>query len=313
MIYAEEKKLSKKVSRISFGGASLSGEGGGYGFGAMSEKEAQNLIQEAWEQGITVFDTAPIYGFGLSEERLGKYLPKDAMVISKAGVDWHPNHRVNMTNDPKVISRMLEESLNRLGREMIDVFMIHWPDKNVDIREPLQVLQNAKLAGKIMHIGLCNTTKEDLQKAQEICEVEVFQSELNLLNQKPFLELGEEWKNKTSMSWGTFDKGILTGRVTKDRKFSKEDCRSWAPWWNKKEVAEKIIKTEKLNQILTDYNLTLAQFALQFNLSFFGISTALVGFKSKSDILQVHSSLHEWVMRERIEEVLERWHISNTE
>src|SRR5690606_24070798 len=76
MIYREIPGLDVKLPIITFGGASVSGEGGGYGFGKMSEAEAETLLKKAWDEGINLFDTAPIYGFGLSEERFGRYLPK---------------------------------------------------------------------------------------------------------------------------------------------------------------------------------------------------------------------------------------------
>jgi myo-inositol catabolism protein IolS len=307
MIYRENDAFSKPLPVITFGGASLSGEGGGYGFGPLSEKEAQNLILCAWERGISLFDTAPIYGFGLSEERLGRYLPQEAMVISKSGVDWHDSKRVNMTNSRKVTEKMVLESLKRLNRESIDIYMIHWPDSKVDIRVPLEVLKRSQDEGKIKHIGLCNTTPEDLYKAQDICRVDVLQSELNLFNQEAFLRIGEEWKKKLTMGWGTFDKGILTGRVSHDRKFSKEDCRSWAPWWNKKDVLLKIQRTEKLKEILSDYNLSLQYFCIHYSIYYFGVSTCLVGFKSVEDIAQVTSSLQPILAREKIDQVLERW------
>lgn len=293
--------------RVVFGGASLSGEGGGYGFGTMSEADAEKLVKSAWDAGITLFDTAPIYGFGLSEERLGRYLPKDAQVITKSGVDWHTTKRVNMSNDPVITERMLNESLKRLNRDVIDLYMIHWPDARVDIREPLAVLKKYQDTGKIKNIGLCNTNLEDLKKAREICEITAVQSELNLFNQTAFTSIDEEWKKIFSMSWGTFDKGILTGRVTKDRKFSADDCRSWAPWWNKKEVQEKIKKVENLQVILKDYDLSLTQFCLQYNLNYFGVSAALIGFKSSDDVVKVSLNLQQPVMRERIEEVLRRF------
>jgi aryl-alcohol dehydrogenase-like predicted oxidoreductase len=307
MNYRKIETLKMTVPLITFGGASLSGEGGGYGFGQMNEKEAESLILSAWEQGITLYDTAPIYGFGLSEERLGKYLPRKAMVISKSGVDWHESKRVNMTNSREVTEKMLEESLKRLKRDVIDIYMIHWPDARVDIRIPLEVLKRAQQSGKIKHIGLCNTNLEDLEKAKEICQVDVLQSELNLFNQEAFLRLKDEWTDQMTMGWGTFDKGILSGRVTHDRKFSQDDCRSWAPWWNKKEVREKIERTQKLREILSDYNLSLQSFCLHYSVNYFGLSTCLIGFKTVEDIAQVTSSLQSIPMRERIEEVLDRW------
>jgi myo-inositol catabolism protein IolS len=307
VIYKNIQGINWPVPVITFGGASLSGEGGGYGFGDMSEKASEELLKASWDAGITLYDTAPIYGFGLSEIRLGKYLPKDAKVISKSGVDWHDSKRVNMTNAPENTERMLHESLKRLNRERIDVYMVHWPDSRVDIRVPLEILKKAQDAGKIEHIGLCNTNLSDLTKAKEICQIDVIQSELNLFNQQAFVSLEEEWKSKLSMGWGTFDKGILSGRVTADRKYSKDDARSWAPWWNKKEVARKIERTEKLRLILDEYNLNLADFCIHYNLHHFGITTCLVGMKTVSDVVHVSFNLQQNLMRERIEEVLVKW------
>jgi myo-inositol catabolism protein IolS len=307
MIYREIPGLDAKLPIITFGGAAVSGEGGGYGFGDISELESEALLKKAWDEGINLFDTAPIYGFGLSEERFGRYLPKEALIISKCGVDWHENKRVNMTNSPVHAEKMLHESLKRLNRDFIDIYMIHWPDTKFDIREPLTVLKKAQEAGKIGHIGLCNTNLEDLHKAREICEIKILQSELNVFNTEAFDRLNGEWKDSLSMSWGTFDKGILSGRVTKDRKFDKNDGRHSAPWWNKKEVLSKIEKTEKLSLILQDYGLTLQEFCLHFNLYYYGLSTCLIGFKSAQDIVQMTSNLQPKVMRERIGEILVRF------
>jgi myo-inositol catabolism protein IolS len=309
MIYKKIPGFSFDIPVITFGGASISGEGGGYGFGSISEKDAEALLKSAWEAGITLFDTAPIYGFGLSEERMGRYLPKEAKLISKSGVDWHDNKRVNMTNDPGVTEKMLNLGLKRINRDFFDIYMIHWPDPKVDIRIPLDVLIKAQERGKIKKIGLCNTTASDLAKAKSITQIDVLQSELNFFNQAPFAHLGDEWKGPLSMSWGTFDKGILSGRVTKDRTFDKEDARSWAPWWNKKEVALKIEKTQILKNILSDYNISLPDFCLSYNLQYFGVTTCLIGLKTVGDVVQMTSSLHKQLMREKIEEVLERFNI----
>lgn len=292
---------------ISFGGASLSGEGGGYGFGPMSELEAENLLKASWEAGIRVYDTAPIYGFGLSEERLGRYLPKEALVVSKSGVDWHDTKRVNMTNSKEVTEKMLNQSFKRLKRDQIDMYLVHWPDSRVDIRIPLEVLKKAQDEGKIKHIGLCNTNTIDLNKAKEVCKIEVVQSELNLFHKESFDLIKDEWKDKFSMGWGTFDKGILTGRVDEKRKFSKQDSRSWAPWWDKKIVSQKIERTNKLRLILGDFNLSLVEFCLHYNLYHYGISTCLIGFKTPADITQVTSCLQSKLPKGRIEEVLKLW------
>ncbi len=307
MIYRENTIFGKPVSAIGFGGAAISGEGGGYGFGDMSETEAQTLLGHSWELGINLYDTAPIYGFGLSEERLGKYLPKDAIIVTKGGVDWHSTRRVNMTNDPKVIERMFLESLKRLKREYIDVYMIHWPDKNVDIRRPLEILRKYQEKSVISQIGLSNTNLDDLTKARDVAPISCLQSELNVLNTKAFDELEVEWKKYFSMSWGTLDKGILSGRVTEKRKFDQSDARSWAPWWNKKEVAIKIEKVKRLETILSDYKISLTQYCLHFNLNLYGLSSCLIGSKTQQDMDDMVAHLQKTPSIATMEEVYKRW------
>jgi myo-inositol catabolism protein IolS len=307
MIYSQISSLSRSLSRISFGGAALSGAGGGYGFGPISESEAQALIRGAWEMGINVYDTAPIYGFGLSEERLGRYLHPDAFVVTKGGVDWHPNKRVNMSNAPKVIERMLLESLKRLQRERIDLYMIHWPDPQVDIRHCLEVLKRYQDSGAIGHIGLCNTNLQDLQRASEVVRIESIQSELNIYNKQAWELLEGQWQDLFSMGWGTFDKGILTGRVHEERKYDSTDARSWAPWWNKKEVAIKIKRVAKLKEILSDYGLNLIQFCLHFNLHSFGITSCIVGAKTREDLEGVELNLNKKIPDQLILEILQKW------
>lgn len=269
---------------IIFGGAAISGEGAGYGMGDIDEIESQKLLEYLFERGIRVYDSAPIYGFGLSEKRIGntfKHIREDVFYVSKSGVSWHENKRVNMTNCPKETQKMLEDSLRRFSTDYIDLYMIHWPDEKVDIRRPLEVLKKAQDQGKIKYIGLCNTNEEDFKKSQEVCSVKVVQSEYNYFSHevKKLFPMFE--KNDVEfMSWGTFDKGIITGRVTKDRTFDKSDCRSWAPWWNKKEVIKKIETMEKVFKILEKENIDPVSFALSYNLNSYEKMFPICGMKN---------------------------------
>lgn len=300
---------SLQVSVIGFGAASISGEGGGYGFGEISLADAVSLVQEAYELGINLFDTAPIYGFGESERRLGlalKQVREKVVLVSKSGVSWHDNQRVNLTNDPKITQKMLEDSLRNLQTEYIDVYMIHWPDPLVDIRRPMEVLAKAKREGKIKHIGLCNTTVSDYQLACEVDHVEVLQSELNVLKrqwEEEILPLVQK-NNLGFMSWGTLEKGILTGKVTKERTFSDLDCRKKAPWF-KKSVRDPLIeKFQKIEPKLQEHGVSGLEFALGFNLSFKELSCALVGARNSAQLEGVLKALENRASSDFVQEVL---------
>lgn len=292
--FEEEVDMSKLLSSWSslpfaFGGASVSEKGGGYGFGKCVDP-ASEIIDYAFSNGIKVYDTAPIYGFGTSEEVLGKALKsvrEKVKIISKSGIHWHDNKRVDMSNDPKITKKMLEDSLRRLDSDYIDLYMIHWPDENVDIRLPLEVLAKAQMEGKVKHIGLCNTNSDDLRKANEVTKIEVIQSELSIFNHS-VNEWAEDFMKEVSfMSWGTFDKGILTGRVSREREqaknYDEDDCRKSAPWWNQKEVLNKIAKVENLKKYFEERDLSMIEGAISFNLSHEFCDMSLMGAKSIKD------------------------------
>lgn len=292
---------------LGFGGASISGEGAGYGFGDISESSALDLLNEAHDLGIRIFDTAPIYGFGLSEQRIGKAFKdkrEEVFIVSKSGVTWHENKRVDMSNDPEVTRKMLEQSLRDLQSDFIDLFMIHWPDEKVDIRRPMEVLAKAKEEGKIKHIGLCNTNLDELEKASEIEKVEAVQNQLNLFERES-LELFDYLKDNeiSFMSWGTLDKGILTGRVNRERTFDKSDCRSWAPWWKSMDKESRYKAMEKINPLLKEHGHSGLELALGHNLSYQEVSTLLCGARNSEQLNGLVKALSNLPKPELMEEI----------
>lgn len=288
MQYREFGQTGLATSAIGFGAASISGEGAGYGFGDISRENAISLVRYAFECGINIFDTAPIYGFGESERRLGEALRPfrdKSYIVSKSGVSWHANKRVDMNNDPKIAQKMLEQSLRDLQTDYIDIYMVHWPDPRFDIRSTLEVHAKAQIQGKIKYIGLCNTNTQELALAREVCEIDVLQMEYSLNAQNNFEDFKEE--SIATMGWGSFDKGILTGRVTEDRIYDKSDARSWAPWWNQKQVLAKINKVKNLKKQFPE--IELRDMALHFALS--GVDCALVGMRSIEQVDSLFKSL----------------------
>ncbi|MFI5391655.1 MAG: aldo/keto reductase [Bacteriovoracales bacterium] len=292
---------------IGFGGASLSGEGGGYGFGAISDSDAEILLKTSLDRGIKIFDTAPIYGFGLSEQRIGKafsHRRENIFIISKGGITWDLNKRVDINNSPQVIQKMLDQSLTTLNCEYIDLYMIHWPDPRIDIRLPLEFLSKKKSEGKIRMIGLCNTNVEDLLKAIEIDKIDMVQSEFNIFN-KTALENIEDLIIKEKipfMSWGTFDKGIITGKVKENSKFDSFDARSWAPWWKKSNKDIKIKKMEKILNFLQEKGHLGLELALAHNLSRPSVKNVLCGIKNVNQLNSIFSALKNLPSKEIIQE-----------
>ncbi|MFG1591818.1 aldo/keto reductase [Halobacteriovorax sp. CON-3] len=302
-------KILDQFGQFAFGGASISGEGAGYGFGDISKEDSISLLQYAFDRGVKIFDTAPIYGFGESEKRIGEAFKNNrekVFIVSKSGVTWHENKRVDMTNDPVVTQKMIEQSLRDLNTDYIDLYMVHWPDERVDIRKTLEVIAKAKHEGKIKHIGLCNTTPEEFKLASEIDKIEVIQSQFNFFEQDVKNDIFPIIKSEdiSFMSWGTLDKGILTGRVTKDRKFDKSDCRSWAPWWKAMDKESRYDIVARMQPALEKHGLSGLDFAIHFNLSHDELSTVLCGARNHDQLDGVLNSLEKKVTKEMLEDII---------
>jgi aryl-alcohol dehydrogenase-like predicted oxidoreductase len=281
--------LGITVSEVSFGGAAISGEGRGYGFGHIGDDEAAQLLAACFDRGINLFDTAPVYGFGLSEKRIGKafHLHRDRVIIvSKGGIVWDDRKRIKIDNHPKVMQKMLEQSLKDLQTDYIDLYMIHWPDRNIDIRRPMEYLSRAKQEGKIRSIGLCNAGREDINSAAEIDTVDVVQNECNLFNSAAFYDIRDLLRkmNAGFLSWGTLDKGILTGRVTPERTFDDADARSWAPWWKHEDRTPKYRAMEKIAALLRETGHSPLEMALGYVLQFAEVSAVLCGIRNTGQL-----------------------------
>ena len=288
--------LNFQVSKIAFGGASISGDGGGYGFGPISDDDTLALLGSSFENGINLYDTAPVYGFSKSEQMIGKAFSgvrDKVFIVSKGGITWDDRKRIHIDNRPKTVQKMLERSLKDLRTDYIDLYMIHWPDRNIDIRKPMEYLSRAKDDGKIRSIGLCNTSDDEITKAGEIDRVDALQAECNLFNPLPFESLRSTLKEQKMgfMSWGTLDKGILTGRVTPGRTFDPVDARSWAPWWKQQDRTPKFKAMERIKQLLEENNHSNLELALGYVLQFSELSTALCGIRNREQLTSALDAL----------------------
>ncbi len=283
-------KLDVEVSVVGMGAAAISGEGGGYGFGHISEEDSLALVHAAQDKGINLFDTAPIYGFGMSERRLGKALSGErrerAFIVSKSGITWDDQKNVQLDNSPATTEKMLHQSLRDLQTEYIDLYLVHWPDENTDIRRTVEVLVSARDQGKIKAFGLSNTNPDELALASEIAQPQVLQAQMNLFENEPVESLfpSVRTNNMGFMSWGTLDKGILTGRVHQERKFDDVDVRSHAPWWTSVDHTPRYEAMKTITPLIQEAGHTGLELALSHVLEHQETSTALCGMRNMSQL-----------------------------
>ena len=302
-------KIALSGPRLAFGGGAISGEGGGYGFGAMAEEQAISLLTYALERGIKVYDTAPIYGFEVSEKRLGKAFQKkreQIFLVSKSGITWHDNQRVDLNNSADMTLKMLEQSLINLRTDYIDLYMVHWPDPRTDIRETMEVLRTAKEQGKIKYIGLSNTNKDEITKALEVVNLDALQFEYNLFSHSnlELFQLAQE-SDWGVMTWGTLEKGIITGSVTEKRRFDQYDCRKNAPWWKQMDKKSRFRAMERIFPLLEGEGFSGLELALGFVVKLGERVLPLVGMKTPKHVDSALRAIEKGIPDELVQRCIE--------
>src|SRR5258708_25373293 len=146
---------SLKVSPVAIGTWAI----GGWMWGGTDEAESIATIRSAFEHGINIVDTAPVYGFGRSEEIVGKAiegeLRSEVLIATKAGLQWEDG-KVSRNAGRARILREVEDSLRRLRTDYIDIYQVHWPDPLVTIEETAEAMHALFKQGKIRAIGVSN-------------------------------------------------------------------------------------------------------------------------------------------------------------
>lgn len=242
------------------------------GFGAMglsfpnapSKEESIKLIRSAVEYGITFFDTAQ--GYGENELLVGEALEplrKEVVIATKFGLK-DGNVRLGLDSHPENIKAVAEASLRRLRTDVIDLFYQHRPDPNVPIEEVAGTVKELIQQGKVRYFGLSEATEETIRKAHAVMPVTALQSEYSMFYREPeskiiptLEELGIGF-----VPFSPLGKGFLTGTISAETEFDKNDTRNFFPRFSKENRAANQALVELVVAIASDKNATPAQIAL---------------------------------------------------
>jgi aryl-alcohol dehydrogenase-like predicted oxidoreductase len=173
-----------EISVVGFGAWAIGGGGWEWGWGPQDDADSVAAIGRALDMGVNWIDTAPIYGFGRSEEVVGrtvKQMSEKPYIFSKCGLEGRNGIGVNELK-AETIERQCEESLKRLGVETIDLYQIHWPDPDEDLEEGWAACVALLSAGKVRHIGVSNFNISQLDRANVVATVETLQPPYSLIN-----------------------------------------------------------------------------------------------------------------------------------
>jgi aryl-alcohol dehydrogenase-like predicted oxidoreductase len=219
-----------EVSALGLGCMGLS-----FGYGpAVDKQQGISLIRAAVERGVTFFDTAEVYGPFTNEELLGEALApfrKDVVIATKFGFHIEDGRQAGLDSRPEHIKQVAEASLKRLKTEVIDLLYQHRVDDKVPIEETAGAVKDLIQQGKVRHFGLSEAGAQTIRRAHKVQPVTALQSEYSLWWREPEKEIIPtlEELGIGFVAFSPLGKGFLTGAISKDTQFDKNDFRNIVP------------------------------------------------------------------------------------
>ncbi|MFG6149131.1 aldo/keto reductase [Halobacillus sp. B23F22_1] len=268
------------ASRIGLGTWAI----GGWMWGGTDKKQSIETIHAALNKGITLIDTAPVYGFGESEEIVGKAVQQygkreDIILATKVALDWQ-NEQPFRNGTKERIHQEVEDSLKRLQTDYIDIYQVHWPDPLTPLHETAEALQYLYKQGKIRAIGVSNFSPEQMDVFREAAPIHTLQPPYNLFERDieediiPYTQKHDI----TTISYGSLCRGLLSGKMTKDRSFEGDDLRNNDPKFQQPRFEQYLNAVEELDQLAKDrFNKRVIHLAIKWVLQQPGSGIALMG------------------------------------
>jgi aryl-alcohol dehydrogenase-like predicted oxidoreductase len=280
---------SLKVSRVAIGTWAI----GGWMWGGTNEAESVATIRAALDHGINVVDTAPVYGFGRSEEIVGKALAEGRLrsrvaIATKVGLEWRDG-RVFRNASRQRIFHEIEDSLRRLRTDHIDIYQVHWPDPLVEIEETAEAMGSLFREGKIGAIGVSNFSVEQMERFRRVAPIHVLQPPYNMFEraiEDDLLPYCRENKIAT-FGYGALCRGLLSGRMRTNTKFDGDDLRRGDPKFQQPRFAQYLAAVERLDGLAQQrFGKRVIHLAIRWMLDQ-GVTTALWGARHPGQLQPV--------------------------
>src|SRR5216684_8050220 len=284
-----------KVSPVAIGTWAI----GGWMWGGTDEAESIATIRAALDHGINVVDTAPVYGFGRSEEIVGKAIAEGnlrsrVLIATKTGLEWEGG-RVFRNASRARIMQEVEDSLRRLQTDYIDIYQVHWPDPLVTIEETAEAMLTLLVQGKIRAIGVSNFSVLQMERFRRVAPLHVLQPPYNLFERDVETDLLPYCrKNKiATLGYGALCRGLLSGRMQANTVFDGDDLRRTDPKFLEPRFAQYVAAVQKLDRLPQQrFGKRVIHLAVRWMLDQ-GITTALWGAR-RPDQLQPVDEVTGW-------------------
>jgi aryl-alcohol dehydrogenase-like predicted oxidoreductase len=279
------------ITRVGFGAWAIGGGGWEFGWGPQEDEKSVAAIHHALEQGVNWIDTAAAYGFGRSEQVVGRALegmPERPYVFTKCSLLEGPGRRVVHSLKRDSILREADASLKRLGVDAIDLYQIHWPNPEEDIEEGWGALAELKEQGLVRHIGVSNFEVQHMRRIQQIAQIETLQPPYNLIERDVERELLPFAENEGIgvIVYSPMGSGLLTGRMTRERiaGLPDDDWRKHDSRFNEPQLSQNLELVERLKAVADRHGTVPGAVAIAWALRNPAVDGAIVGFRSPEQV-----------------------------
>lgn len=240
------------ASRIGLGTWAI----GGKQWGGTDDAQAIRTIHAALDRGINLIDTAPAYGFGHSEEVVGKAIAEHGqrdklLIATKVALAWGDDIEGLVRNATATrIEKEVEDSLRRLGTDTIDLYQVHWPDPLVPMEETARAMERLHRDGKIRAIGVSNFTPEQCHAFQQVAPLHTVQPPLNLFEREAERDIipYTQREGLVMLTYGALCRGMLSGKMRRDSQFGGDDLRNTDPKFQQPRFDQYLAAVEALDR-----------------------------------------------------------------
>ena len=254
MEFVDIPGTSIRVSRIALGTWAI----GGWMWGGSNESDAISAIHAALDRGINLIDTAPVYGFGRSEEIVGKALAaggrrKRAFIATKVGLDWKDGKPFRNARKARIIEEA-ENSLRRLQTDVIDLYQVHWPDPHTPIAEVADAMGELHRAGKIRAIGVSNFSPAQMDEFRKVAPLHTAQPPYNLFEREIERDVLPYCHDRdiALLAYGSLCRGLLSGSTSKSSRFTGDDLRKNDPKFLSPRFEQYLAAVERLDRFANE-------------------------------------------------------------
>ena len=280
-----------EISRVGFGAWAIGGGGWEFGWGPQQDDESIAAIHRALELGVNWIDTAAAYGFGRSEEIVGRALrglPERPYVFTKSSLLDDGTRHVRHVLKRDSILREAEGSLRRLGVDAIDLYQIHWPIPDEDIEEGWAAMATLKERGLVRHIGVSNFDASQLRRIQSIAPVETLQPPYSLIDRAAEAEVlpFAERHGIGVIVYSPMGSGLLTGGITRERiaAMPDDDWRKTDPRFTEPQLSRHLALAARLRTIADRHDVSPGAVAVAWTLRNPAVDGAITGFRRPDQV-----------------------------